>query len=102
PVVDHPERHSFPTRRSSDLGDRQQHRAARQLLSQQTLGFAPPREPPGEARCFPEDAGGIAERETSAAVSDSKPVARTRRRILSRDRKSTRLNSSHQIISYAV
>src|SRR5438552_11822856 len=40
-------------------------------------------------------------RMTSSANTDSNVTAR-RARVIDRDRKSTRLNSSHQIISYAV
>src|SRR5207244_10914444 len=69
--------HSFPTRRSSDLWDRDESWRGGQSRRQGGTRDRPrPRESP---------AGGL----PRASVGDS-------------DRKSTRLNSSHQIISYAV
>src|SRR5438552_18119089 len=65
--------HSFPTRRSSDL--QEGHGAGRAVRHAKT----------------PADAG-----------RRTRPVPRGRARPPARDRKSTRLNSSHQIISYAV
>src|SRR5207244_12121564 len=71
--------HSFPTRRSSDL---------RILLDICGENSTHPRHRPGEPTC--------AARSPSPCCSAScSPAARV-------DRKSTRLNSSHQIISYAV
>src|SRR5947207_8525263 len=64
---DHRDLHSFPTRRSSDLGS----------------GSSPWRRPPSRCGCC-------------VACSRSRGPASTR------DRKNTRLNSSHTVISYAV
>src|SRR5947208_5247777 len=77
---DHPDMHSFPTRRSSDL-----HRLLRigepQLALVEALdGFAQ---------------GEVAVRGRVVGLAVAKPSSAS-------DRKSTRLNSSHQIISYAV
>src|SRR5436305_10476212 len=71
--LDHRDLHSFPTRRSSDLGVRRRRREA-----------ALRREPPRRAR------------------GRRHPGARAAARARDRDRKSTRLNSSHVRISYAV
>src|SRR5207253_10274091 len=68
-----PAPHSFPTRRSSDLGS-----------SSSTSSRSPP--------CWPCWPG------TKASVASERPT----RRCSSTDRKSTRLNSSHVAISYAV
>src|SRR5947207_11957290 len=74
----HRDLHSFPTRRSSDLG-RAYHRLARQ-----------PR--PGAQR-----SRGHSRQRIFRCAADP-PGGETR----DRDRKSTRLNSSHTVISYAV
>src|SRR5207244_12606744 len=86
-VLDRRDRHPFPTRRSSDLAD--QHLPC---------GHMRPRERFGEV-----------EHGCEAYVATVEPllpfVARARPERLREeclDRKSTRLNSSHQIISYAV
>src|SRR5688572_32140308 len=71
---DHPDLHSFPTRRSSDLA-----RAASGCVRSA-----------GKARATPLVA-------RMAATTASAPS-----RLILRDRKSTRLNSSHSQISYAV
>src|SRR5207244_13642735 len=78
--------HSFPTRRSSDL-----HREARD---------DPRAAPPAPARAAApgrrgSHARGRVEGQAAARLLAARPVRRG-------DRKSTRLNSSHQIISYAV
>src|SRR5207244_6965185 len=87
-----PTLHSFPTRRSSDLG------RPRSFHASNT------RDPVGDtgahrhaAPLFVRDAPG----RKGAVVYVRKAAERTMRRA-SGDRKSTRLNSSHQIISYAV
>src|SRR5947208_9109292 len=73
----HPDLHSFPTRRSSDL---------RPSPPPCTSGSAP-----GAGRCW-----------TSACSTASSVSSATTSPCPRLDRKSTRLNSSHQIISYAV
>src|SRR5690242_20781421 len=68
---DHPDLHSFPTRRSSDL-------ALLKTRGHATLG------------------------EIAAHLEISKQAALRHLEVLEGDRKSTRLNSSHMSISYAV
>src|SRR5207244_12265259 len=80
--------HSFPTRRSSDLVER----AAR--VGRRRIGAAPGVPARRLFRRLGGRGGG------GAAVALRIRPARSRR--VARDRKSTRLNSSHQIISYAV
>src|SRR5437588_4427435 len=46
--------------------------------------------------------GGNSLSSTSAICSSCQPIRSARRRALWKDRKSTRLNSSHTVISYAV
>src|SRR5688572_31869238 len=70
----HQDLHSFPTRRSSDLGD---------------PGRRPGVRPAGPSPADGADRAGRGEGGVRLAVPD-------------RDRKSTRLNSSHSQISYAV
>src|SRR5205807_6965558 len=99
---DHPHRHSFPTRRSSDLelppsegeDDRfEQLRAWRRIEAQraQVAPFVIFHDTTlrAMARTNPKT---LAELETIPGIGPSK---------LERDRKSTRLNSSHLVISYA-
>src|SRR5207244_13652075 len=92
----HPALHSFPTRRSSDLapdGLRPDDVVAAQV-AERPPSLLTPRAPNGSAaRQGPAVGQGAAahERHQRAAVRAHGP-----------DRKSTRLNSSHQIISYAV
>src|SRR5205809_2285043 len=74
---DHPDLHSFPTRRSSDLWTRRS--SARRRRSRQTRSRRRRNTPLAWS--------------TTCAVTCRTP---------SRDRKSTRLNSSHGYISYAV
>src|SRR5207244_10107507 len=80
----HRDLHSFPTRRSSDLID---------LFTQQTAEVAQPLHAPE-----------LPERDEAQNPNlpslDAAPAGHAQ--ALQRDRKSTRLNSSHQIISYAV
>src|SRR5699024_12667994 len=84
--------HSFPTRRSSDLG---RYHSPASIFSYSVMGIAP----------LSKAGGHLAAR--SALLSQpsglgplSPPRGRPRQR--RRDRKSTRLNSSHVSISYAV
>src|SRR5437773_9064914 len=85
----HPDRHSFPTRRSSDLV--QKNLAEPLAEIRRTL----------EALCLPD-----VEIRTLVRTGDTPAPARQemvrRRRRVARDRKSTRLNSSHITTSYAV
>src|SRR5207248_10769614 len=84
---------SFPTRRSSDLArDAERH-----------CGSARRRPPPAvEAEGRARGRSRVAAEQT-AEVSRARPQrARRRRARCGRDRKSTRLNSSHRTISYAV
>src|SRR5689334_23894644 len=82
----HPKLHSFPTRRSSDLGAAKGHVESDAFLA---TGAHQVREPLAE--------GAVHERQGPVpdAVAD-------RHLHESGDRKSTRLNSSHSSISYAV
>src|SRR5207244_11935539 len=93
--------HPFPTRRSSDLRPRPRPRLARdppppaRLRSHEAdLSLPGPRFPP-HRRAWP----GCPE---TADVSSERGNAVGRLPEIAADRKSTRLNSSHQIISYAV
>src|SRR5207244_7188975 len=89
----HPPPHPFPTRRSSDLGTS----TAGNRRSASSRGCGRPSCPTHAShagrRCW-RVAGPL-----RASTSCSAPIASSRGK---RDRKSTRLNSSHQIISYAV
>src|SRR5207247_11060374 len=76
--------HPLPTRRSSDLGW-----SRRRLTASACIGLLPARIPPMPPVC----------RVRSHAAALDRP-GRDRGR--DRDRKSTRLNSSHEWISYAV
>src|SRR5947207_5570031 len=78
----HPDLHSFPTRRSSDLA---------------TARTDPPATRTALAVRSPSPTGGSSTRRVPAprAASTTPPRPRS-------DRKSTRLNSSHTVISYAV
>src|SRR5688500_19292531 len=80
PSVEHRVLHSFPTRRSSDLGQRGQHGAAQGLVDRVVDHLR------GQLRVLAAD--------LADAVEDDDGVVE--------DRKSTRLNSSHLVISYAV
>src|SRR5207244_12184599 len=82
---DHRGLHSFPTRRSSDL-------QSRAVVTDEKGSFRMPELPPGTY-------------EVSATREGLAPYLHTGIRACGKtpsDRKSTRLNSSHQIISYAV
>src|SRR5207244_12840131 len=91
-------RPTFPTRRSSDLAAHQFEVRAplkevgltkseiRQLSAQ--LGLPTADKP--QMACL------------SSRIPHGEPVTEEKLRMIERDRKSTRLNSSHQIISYAV
>src|SRR5690606_41515846 len=81
--------HSFPTRRSSDLVQRRQAARARKASAR-----------PGAGKGFRARTGlGGAH---APAREEAAGPARARRAASRRDRKSTRLNSSHVKISYAV
>src|SRR5690606_41061787 len=88
---DHPALHSFPTRRSSDLSG-EQSQGCRQV-------------PQRCERCFP---GRVCPRKRAdhcsrkSAENHHAPVRRCQGNRVAQDRKSTRLNSSHVKISYAV
>src|SRR5439155_10291467 len=92
---DHRNPHSFPTRRSSDL------------LKSRRFGSPPSlaakgrdeRGAEGDARREPDPAQGQRRRPDEKA---GEPSVREADRRLEGDRKSTRLNSSHVAISYAV
>src|SRR5690606_40789121 len=85
----HRDLHSFPTRRSSDLGGR---RAARGARGAPCRGRAR-----GRGRSRPEGRPPPLRRR-----GRSLPRRRAQVRTAAQDRKSTRLNSSHVKISYAV
>src|SRR5207244_13284401 len=86
---------SFPTRRSSDLPPPPSRGPRPSRLFRSSLATRPgPRSPPVDRRLRPELT-------LSSAVA-SAPGWALARESDSGDRKSTRLNSSHQIISYAV
>src|SRR5207244_13308608 len=80
--ADHRDLHSFPTRRSSDLGG----------------GPTPCPLPNREGAPSGRNGGDYASSVSSSSVSASAGAEAC----AGADRKSTRLNSSHQIISYAV
>src|SRR5205807_10218522 len=97
-LLAHLDLHSFPTRRSSDLRRRRAARLRSQLHSTLPIGghestathpTARPRAPSGSRSTRPCV-------RASDRPADGAPSAH------SRDRKSTRLNSSHLVISYAV
>src|SRR5207248_10522256 len=94
----HPHLHSFPTRRSSDLRV-----TALQLTGLLTLLCGPSAQGPvrGEEDSYPE----VTIVAVEAGVRDPEPAAPASEepeRLGVQDRKSTRLNSSHRTISYAV
>src|SRR5207244_5884141 len=84
--------HSFPTRRSSDL-----RAVARLLRADRRCGYGCPRND-DRAPCL--SALAVELHLSVRAQRHLAGLAVARRKL--RDRKSTRLNSSHQIISYAV
>src|SRR5207244_11751334 len=89
----HANRYSFPTRRSSDL-----RKAAIDEVGRHVDGDEGELETAGEEAEHQQDIGAVAERFRQRLPQ------RLRRGAMGGfiDRKSTRLNSSHQIISYAV
>src|SRR5207247_7111815 len=94
PVARTPDTSSFPTRRSSDLRVRHEGRHHPGDLRVDDV-----REPAAEERRRPD----TARNRLRAAVRDANRSGPSRRlRRADRDRKSTRLNSSHEWISYAV
>src|SRR5207247_10135528 len=80
---------SFPTRRSSDL------------MTLPSWSARRTRSTPS-SRPEPRPSGDLPERAACGRVSRPSPPTRSSCRIGSEDRKSTRLNSSHEWISYAV
>src|SRR5207244_10379514 len=86
-----PHLHSFPTRRSSDLS------ASHSASSRSSCSAASSYRPLGQARRALSSISGTP---ASARETGQPALASSARRAT--DRKSTRLNSSHQIISYAV
>src|SRR5207247_5000889 len=92
----HPHRHSFPTRRSSDLGTAAQH------------GFGNPSAAIGDGvrNSFPvHQVQRLRQTQIAAAFALAGRFARRSTEQIEKaalDRKSTRLNSSHEWISYAV
>src|SRR5207253_7686540 len=89
--------HSFPTRRSSDLV--RGHRA----LEERAPGDVEER-PTGSRRHEQQEGAGCRRPEPDRDEGEREPggAERHRRRDMSPDRKSTRLNSSHVATSYAV
>src|SRR5438132_5906039 len=77
----HRDLHSFPTRRSSDLKDRVEHRGSLSLSE--------------DERVCPRPTDGRQKKRRVEGAAPRGGRAET-------DRKSTRLNSSHTVISYAV
>src|SRR5207248_8418702 len=97
---DHPALHSFPTRRSSDLPTRMITRSL--AVTVVLLALAAPSALAGDGGYDTSHSGtaNLIETSTDAALPGlAKGVAVTREHL---DRKSTRLNSSHRTISYAV
>src|SRR5207249_7821282 len=88
--------HSFPTRRSSDLsgGWRQSSYHPRLTISLRTPVVLPP------TLAITDWRGNVSRKVEASSLGTQKPESATQRG--SRDRKSTRLNSSHVSISYAV
>src|SRR5437867_13115324 len=78
----HQDLHSFPTRRSSDLEERDGHRALHLRRAREGLALGRQKEP--------------------GVLGSRQAVSRRVPREIRLDRKSTRLNSSHRTISYAV
>src|SRR5207244_12222855 len=101
PLRPHP-RHSSPTRRSSDL------RGARVVLVSGPVALPAPsgiellavRSAEEMARAVAARVGSATIVAMAAAVADYRPATVSPTKV-KKDRKSTRLNSSHQIISYA-
>src|SRR5207244_12243432 len=100
--VPHPHLRSFPTRRSSDLALRTADRTPT-LAPRTRAGAARKRSLGGFRRCLSAFRPGakISEGREELAVAVRVPFGIALRGSSRGDRKSTRLNSSHQIISYA-
>src|SRR5205814_7002816 len=90
----------FPTRRSSDLGCRSRVGAARAAgAGDRDAADGGVRAPPSGERLSPVAAGRA---DAVLCALRLRGVSTTLLRVLAEDRKSTRLNSSHLGISYAV
>src|SRR5207244_13629771 len=93
-----PDLHSFPTRRSSDL--------ERPVAFKRPIPFEPAGHPPIHvaAECFlePLTSSRRGQRSLKTPGDSGEPEQVAKAVGQQADRKSTRLNSSHQIISYAV
>src|SRR5206468_11476782 len=99
--LDHPDLHSFPTRRSSDLEAEVLHGMGDlAVLDGKRAVPRHPRDHGAEQM----DPAGVPEPgdENAPAHSFDEILARPVARLHAQDRKSTRLNSSHDQISYAV
>src|SRR5690606_41451356 len=94
----HSDLHSFPTRRSSDLGLEPVTSSLSGKRSNR-LSYRPVRRP---AKTTSGRSVVLSERDLQAAQQDRPEVVEERAERAQRDRKSTRLNSSHVKISYAV
>src|SRR5690606_39988227 len=92
---------SFPTRRSTDLEvEPASATAAMPVVESQPEATAPASEPDTESQ--PEAAAPAPEPVTESQPEAATPVGLQAQVLERRDRKSTRLNSSHVKISYAV
>src|SRR5207244_13276174 len=89
--------HSFPTRRSSDLGADSAHTSRSRSIAD-ARNYAPQRGTDERGRRVSYQPS----RSRGLPVYTKKPRFRSTQDFEKQDRKSTRLNSSHQIISYAV
>src|SRR5207248_10842452 len=87
--------HSFPTRRSSDL-------LLLLSLAMRTLACTLSRNPAARSATHPPTSAGRPLQPRTQAILLQASVQSTRLVTHSSDRKSTRLNSSHRTISYAV
>src|SRR5690242_21604338 len=93
----HPVLHSFPTRRSSDLDDERDRAQVEEQPPAAGVFIRPPRQGRPE-----EHAETHADPDLPRSHRRNGLDARERPAATARDRKSTRLNSSHMSISYAV
>src|SRR5207253_11476585 len=92
--------HSFPTRRSSDLimfGTEALDRDIQQRMAKHSFEISRARKAP-----FQEFYAWRAKERSQSALANTESESKRRGNQSGRDRKSTRLNSSHVAISYAV